>query len=103
MRVLKFIVSGQQIRKDPSCDFEGLVPGTKGYLEAQFLFLEEWKGCKKAAVFSSLGLEYPVPIINGKCEIPEKALTRRMFSVKAVGTRDGYRITTNKVEVSQDG
>lgn len=103
MRTLKFIVDGQSIKKDPSCDFEGLVKGTKGYLEAQFHFSEEWKGCKRAAVFISLGLEYAVPVINGKCEIPEKALTWRVFSVKAVGIRDGYRITTNKVEVLQDG
>lgn len=103
MRTLKFIVDGQSIKKDPSCDFKGLVPGTKGYLEAHFQFSDEWKNCKKAAVFGSLGQEYAVPLINGKCEIPEKALTWRLFSVKVAGIRDGYRITTNKVEVLQNG
>lgn len=103
MRTLRFIVDGQSIKKDPSCDFKGLVPGTKGYLEASFQFSDEWKNCKKAAVFTALGQEHAVPVINGKCEIPEKALTWRVFSVKVAGIRDGYRITTNKVEVSQDG
>ena len=103
MKTLRFIVDGQSIKKDPSCDFKGLVPGTKGYLKASFRFSDEWKGCKKAAVFNSLGREYAVPLINGTCEIPEEALTWRVFSVKVAGIRDGYRITTNKVEVLQDG
>lgn len=103
MRTLKFIVDGQSVKKDPSCDFAGLVPGTKGYLDAFFRFSDEWKGCKKAAVFVSLGREYAVPLINGKCQIPEKALTWKIFSVKVVGERDGYRVTTNRVEVLQDG
>lgn len=103
MRILKFMVDDQSIKKDSSCDFKGLVPGTKGYLEAHFQFSDEWKGCKRAAVFTVLGKEHAVPLINGKCEIPEKALTWKIFSIKVVGIRDGYRITTNKVEVLQDG
>lgn len=103
MRILKFLVDDQTIKRDPSCDFKGLVPGTKGYLKAQFRFSDEWKGCKKAAIFGSIGREYAAPLVNGMCEIPEKALTWRTFSVKVAGIRDGYRITTNKVEVLQDG
>lgn len=103
MRTLKFIIDGQNIKKDPSCDFTGVVPGTKGYLEASFRFSNEWKGCKKAAVFNALGKESPVPLINGKCKIPEDVLTWKMFSVRVVGESDGYRITTNRVEVLQNG
>lgn len=55
MRTLRFIIDGQSIKKDPSCDFSGLVPGTKGYLKAQFQFSDEWKKCKKAAIFGSVG------------------------------------------------
>lgn len=36
MRSLKFNVSGQIVSPDQSCDFTGLVPGTKGYLKAEF-------------------------------------------------------------------
>lgn len=103
MRILKFIVDSQNIQKNSECDFRGLVPGTKGYLEASFQFSKEWKGCKKAAVFNSLGKEYPVPLVEGKCKIPEGALSAKMFTVRVVGEYDGYRITTNKTEVLQNG
>lgn len=103
MRTLNFIIDAQTIRPDPSCDFSGIVRGTKGYLQAEFYFSVEWNGCRKAAVFTKLGKEYPVPIINNRCEIPEEVLTRNTFTVSVVGTRDDYRITTNKTEVRQDG
>ncbi len=103
MRTLKFVVEGQNIIQDPSCDFSGLYPGTKGYLKAEFKFSPEWKDCRKAAVFEMLRNEYPVPLIENSCEIPAEALTWKTFSVQAVGERDGYRITTNKVEVKQNG
>lgn len=103
MRILRFIIDGQSISKDPACSFEGLVPGTKGYLKAEFSFSGEWQGCKKAAVFEQLRKEYPVPVIGNACEIPAEALVRSNFSVRVVGERNGYRILTNKVEVRQNG
>lgn len=103
MRTLNFTIDAQNIRQDPSCDFSGIVRGTKGYLQAEFSFSAEWNGCRKAAVFTKLGKEYPVPIIGNWCEIPEEALTRNTFAVSVVGERDNYRITTNKTEVRQDG
>ena len=103
MRTLKFIVEGQSIKQDPSCDFTGIVPGTKGYLKAEFSFSNEWKGCKKAAVFELLRNEYPAPLIGNSCEIPAEALTWKTFSVRVVGDMDGYRITTNRLEVKQNG
>lgn len=103
MRILKFIISGQSIKASPDCDFKGIVKGTKGYLEAEFVFDKEWDGCKKAAVFTRLGKDYPTPIIKDKCEIPSDALTWNNFFVQVVGEREGYRITTNKAEVKQNG
>lgn len=103
MRTLKFLVDGQSIRKDPSCDFSHIVPGTKGYLSASFDFSPDWDGCRKAAIFSCLGKNHPVPIINNKCQIPEEALIYKYFKVQVVGEMDGYRITTNSEEVKQDG
>ena len=38
MRTLKFIVDGQILRQDPTCDFSNIVPGTEGYLIAEFAF-----------------------------------------------------------------
>ena len=33
MRILKFIANGQQLTKDPSCDFSGIVRGIKFILK----------------------------------------------------------------------
>lgn len=103
MRQLRFIVTGQSIKKDSSCDFSNIAKGTKGYLKALFDFDSDWNGCRKAAVFEKLQTKFPAPIINNECMIPEDALTWNYFNVSVVGEREGYRITTNKMEVKQDG
>lgn len=104
MRTLKFIVTGQHIEKDMVCDFSGLVPGTKGYLRAAFVFDQEWSNCKKVAVFVKYGREFPAPIINGYCNIPPEVLTHGRFSLYVIGERaGGYRIPTSRIEVRQDG
>lgn len=102
MRTLKFIITDQAITKDPDCDFTGIVAGTEGYLRAEFSVSGEWAGCRMAAVFSSLGKEYPQPIKDGSCVIPAEALEWDNFGVRVVGQRDGYRITTNEVKVKQE-
>lgn len=104
MRTLKFIITGQRIEKDQACDFSGLVPGTKGYLRASFVFDAEWNNCRKVAVFVKYGREFPAPIINGACNVPPEALTYDKFSLYVIGEReDGYRIPTGRIEVKQDG
>lgn len=102
MRILKFNVSEQLIEKDSSCDFTGIVAGTKGYLQAAFSLSSEWRGCKMAAVFSCLGKEYPVPVIRERCDIPDEALKWYSFGVRLVGEKEGYRITTNEIKVRQE-
>lgn len=74
MRVLEFVAEGQTLKRDPRCDFAGIVSGSKGYLHACFHFCKEWKGCKKVAVFSCKGKDYPVPLDYNMCEIPAEAL-----------------------------
>lgn len=104
MRTLKFIITGQHIEKDQACDFSGLVPGTKGYLRASFVFDAEWNNCRKVAVFVKYGREFPAPIINDACNVPPEALTYEKFSLYVIGEReDGYRIPTGRIEVKQDG
>lgn len=106
MRTLKFIVDGQTIKKDPSCDFEGLVPGTDKYLTVEFVFSPSWNQCVKAARFySPLGKEYkPCVLSDGrKCVVPTEALTKRAFKVQVQGVGHNYTLTTNKVTVSQNG
>ena len=103
MRTLKFIIEGQTIKQDPNCDFSGLVPGTSGYLMAEFSFSKEWKGLVKVAGFVSGDKEYEPKILeNGKtCIIPAEVLERTIFSIYVIGKKDGLTLTTNKVIVSQ--
>lgn len=102
MRELKFYVNGQRIKKDNTCDFSGIVAGTKGYLEAVFCFGSDWSGMSKVAVFTRLKEQHPTKIIKNKCIIPYEALTWRDFSVQVIGEKDGIRICTNQEIVEQE-
>ena len=107
MRTLKFIVEGQTIRQDPTCDFTGLYPGTEGYLRAEFSFSSEWRSAVKVVrFFSNMGREYePQALKDGKtCMIPSDALKRKVFKVQVIGKSSELpRMTTNKVAVCQRG
>lgn len=102
MRTLKFIVDGQSIRPDPSCDFSNIVRGTKGYLQAEFQFSNEWKDLFKVAEFRrySDGEVIPVAIVNNKCVIPD-VTSGLFFRVSVVGKRGDIRLTTDEAEVRQ--
>ena len=103
MRSLNFIAVGQNLQKDPTCDFTGIVKGSKGYLQAHFSFDDEWSGCGKVAVFTRLGKEYPVKLSADTCTIPEEALQYSRFNVHGIGVRDGFRIQTNDLKIEQEG
>lgn len=103
MRTLKFIVEGQTIKPDPECDFSGLVPGTDGYLLAEFVFSNEWASVPKVVAFySRLGNEYqPQALMNGNhCMIPKEALRKRIFKIQVLG-KNG--LVTNRLEIDQKG
>lgn len=102
MRTLKFIADAQKLMPDSSCDFSGLVKGTRGYLRAEFIFSKDFAGCGKIAVFNCMGESYPVKLEQDACIIPEKALAWKRFMVRVIGVKEGYRIQTNFVEVRQD-
>lgn len=107
MRSLRFIVNRQSITQDPKCDFSGLVPGTNGYLKAEFSFSPDWNGMSKVAAFySPLGIEYPPQILeDGKtCDIPAEALAKSSFKIQVMGKNaDDLIIVTNKLTVIQNG
>lgn len=107
MRTLKFIVEGLIIKQDPNCDFSNLVPGTKGYLQAEFSFSDEWKRCNKVVAFLSSDntREFPPQILeDGKtCMIPAEATARKTFAIKIIGGKSDLKLITNKVIVTQDG
>ena len=106
MRTLRFIVDGQTINQDPYCDFSGLVPGTEGYLKAEFTFSKEWDNTVKvAAFFSNLGKEYEPSILkDGRtCVIPAEATKNRIFKVMVFGQNKEYTLKTNRIAVDQKG
>lgn len=106
MRILKFIVDDQIIKQDPNCDFDNLVPGSEGYLFAEFAFSKAWEGTIKVATFHSpMGREYPPQALNdGKtCKIPAEALKHKKFKIGVIGKKDNIKIITNKVTVCQNG
>lgn len=103
MRLLKFNVDAQQLSKDPTCDFNNLVAGTRKYLRAQFTFSPEWHDCVKVASFWRGGKEHAVILQNDECEIDPEALVGTTFGVTVTGQRGDYRITTDKVTIRQRG
>lgn len=105
MRTLLFIVNGQRIEQNPNCDFDGIVPGTEGYLRAEFSFSSDWNNTIRVASFWRNGTECPPAVLkDGKsCIIPAEALTGRNFEIQLFGKRDNFKLTTNKVRVVQNG
>ena len=97
MRFLEFIASGQTLKRSPACDFSGIVAGSKGYLFARFYFSKEWAGCKKVAVFTYKGKEYPVGLKDNMCEIPAEVLAGGPVQVYVLGARGACRIPTDPV------
>lgn len=106
MRTLKFIVDKQIITPDPSCNFDGLIPGTVGYLQAEFSFSREWRDCTKVVAFwSPFGREYPPQVLeDGRtCLIPTEALAKQSFKIQVIGQREDYKLVTNKLLIKQNG
>lgn len=100
MRTLQCKVTGQSLSKDG--DFSGIVAGTKGYLRMAFNFNSEWDGCKKATVFSHHDKEQAFPVVNNGCNVPDEMAQYNRWTVRLIGEREGYRITTNEVGVRQE-
>lgn len=103
MRTLKFIVSGQNIKKNPECDFSDIVAGSIGYLQAAFEFSEDWDGCTKVASFWLDNEEHAVRLDeNDACVIPSEVLVGERFSVSVTGAKTNYKIKTTKTKVRQE-
>lgn len=105
MRILKFIVNGQKITRDPKSDFSGLVPGSKEELIADFSFSSEWDNALKVAAFYDVNGECPPQqLIDGMyCIIPKEATKGHWFRVQILGNKNGTPLITNKIDVIQNG
>lgn len=103
LRYLNFKVKGQSIEKVG--DFEGLVANSKGYLKAVFQFSDDWAFTNKVAIFETNGCTKYSPVISGIADIPDECLEYNNIYVSVEGRRskDGYRIVTDKVKITQKG
>lgn len=106
MQTINFIVNSLNIQVDDTSVTDNLVPGTEGFLRANFSFSNEWNGFTKvAAFFSNLGVEYSPQAINadGTCMIPFEALKKSIFKVQVIGKKRDQTLRTNKVTIRQKG
>lgn len=105
MRILRFIVDGNTIKQDQTCDFSGLFPGKNPNVRAEFTFSSEWKNKVKVAAFwSILDKEYePQGIEDDSCIIPAEALAKPSFKIQVLGKKGKERIDTNKLSILQKG
>lgn len=106
MRTLRFLVDGETIKQDPSCDFSGLFLDKNSEICAEFIFSSEWNDKVKVAAFwSMLDREYEPQALDDKnaCVIPSEAFTRASFKIQVLGIGGRERFTTNKLVVLQTG
>ena len=106
MRTLRFIVDGQTVKQDPTCDFSGLFLNKDSDVCAEFIFSSEWNDkIKVAAFWSILDKEYEPQALDNKnaCIIPVEAFSRASFKIQVLGIGGHERLTTNKLVVLQTG
>ena len=106
MRTLRFIVDGQTVKQDPTCDFSGLFFNKDSGVCAEFIFSSEWNDkIKVAAFWSILDKEYEPQALDNKnaCIIPVEAFSRASFKIQVLGIGGHERLTTNKLVVLQTG
>ena len=106
MRTLRFIVDGETVTKDPSCDFTGLSPRNASEICAEFVFSPEWDGRVKVVAFQSmLDKEYEPQLLgdDNTCEIPKEALAKPAFKIHILGKHKGRVYKTTKFIVHQRG
>lgn len=106
MRILRFIVNGECVERDPSCDFSGLFPGRIPDIRAEFSFSPEWDNKTKVVGFwSMLNAEYEPQLLSddNTCAIPSEALARPAFKLQVLGRRGKNKLETNKLTILQTG
>ena len=106
MRTLRFIVDGQTVKQDPTCDFSGLFLSKNSGVCAEFIFSSEWNDkIKVAAFWSMLDKEYEPQALDNKnaCIIPVEAFSKASFKIQVLGIGGRERLTTNKLVVLQTG
>lgn len=105
MRDLNFIVNGQSLEKDESCDFSDIIKGSHDYLRCVFKFSEDWKDYSKAIEFITRDNSYFFMLDkDDSIKVPDTATSEWYFKIKLYAT-DGKNMIfpTNTVVVKQKG
>lgn len=103
MQILRFIVKGQMIKKDPKSPFSTMVANSSNYYVAEFDMDEAWIGYSCLAHFKTRDYEKYVPIVNGRAVFPEEILKYKGFFVRVVGKNGDSYLNTNEDRVVQIG
>ena len=103
MEILKFIVTGQHIKKDPSSPFNKMVAGTSNYYAAKFEMNEAWNGYACLAQFKAGSVTENVPIVKGTAIIPASVLAYKIFTLQVIGKRNDSYLTTDMSKIVQIG
>lgn len=102
MRTLNFKVKGQSLSKDPKCDFNNIMSGSKNYLLLKFDFSEDLLNFKKVACFvKGYAIEY-VPIINDCCFVPENITDSHKISFFITFVDNDIKFESNKISIKQE-
>lgn len=98
MRMMKFTVEGQQLRK--SGDFSGIMAGSRGYLKCGLQLNDnDWLRAKKVMVFND---KYAVAVnADYECRVPDEVTDAKSFKVQLIGQAGKTRMMTNPVLIEQ--
>lgn len=104
MRDLVFDINGQVLSKSPTCDFSGIVRGSRGYLRCKFNFSNDWNGYDKAIEFQTKD-DNEFFLMNGNTIfVPDKIANSWYFKIKLYAVESKSPVfPTNTVMVKQRG
>lgn len=71
-----------------------LVAGTRGMLRLRFDFSSDWAGWKAGVAFRTEAGDTTVPIVNGKCNVPDEIAAETMIKFAVVGRKDDRYVRT---------
>lgn len=101
MRELKFKVKGQRLSRDPGCNFNNIIKGTKNYLSLNISFNKDWDNLMKVVYFLNTKTYYPLK--GNYLVIPDDALEHDVIGFRIIGksSSTNQTILTNDITVKQ--
>lgn len=95
-----FKIKNQQIER---LDNNKLVEKSREYVNAFFIFSEDWQNHKKTITFTSKenNISYNVELVEDNCLVPWEVITPAGFTISGFGEDESF-ITLNKIEIDVD-